>query len=138
MASGVTLVGIEEVLAKLEAKLGEPKVRRVTNKALRETSKEIEPEFREAVSVYKDTGLTVDAVTVSGVSRVSGVAQVKVGFGKGFPSRWQLVHLNELGYAHNQNPRGFGVIRRFSDKLQREYPEIIRAHLKDGFGGELD
>lgn len=138
MANGATLVGMEEVLANLEKKLGEPRVRRITNKALRETSKEIEPDFKEAVSVYRDTGLTVDAVTVSGVSRASGVAQVKIGFGKGFPSRWQLVHLNELGYEHNPNPRGFGVIRRFSDKLQREYPEMIRVHLKDSFGGDLD
>ncbi|HFR3976725.1 TPA: HK97 gp10 family phage protein [Streptococcus suis] len=138
MSSGAELFGVEEILANLEAKLGESRVRRATNKALRETAKEIEPDFKEAVSVYKDTGATVDAIAVSGVSRATGVAQVKIGFGKGHPSRWQLVHLNELGYEHNPNPRGFGVIRRFSDRLQQEYPEKMRVHLKDSFGGELD
>lgn len=137
MTSGARLVGMDDVLAKLEEELGEEAVRRKTNKALRKTSKEIEPEFKEVISAYRDTGATVDTITVSGVSRASGGAQVKLGFGKGHPSRWQLVHLNELGYAKNPNPRGFGVIRRFSERLEKEYPEKIRVHLKDSFGGDL-
>lgn len=137
MTSGASLVGMDDVLAKLEEELGEEAVRRKTNKALRKTSKEIEPEFKEVISAYRDTGATVDTITVSGVSRTSGVAQVKLGFGKGHPTRWQLVHLNELGYAKNPNPRGFGVIRRFSERLEKEYPEKIRVHLKDGFGGDF-
>ncbi|WP_367986221.1 hypothetical protein AB1F57_05235 [Streptococcus sp. ZY1909104] len=137
MASGANLVGFEEVLAKMEEKLGESKVRRVTNKALREVAKEIEPDFKEAISSYRDTGATVNAIVVSGVSRATGVAQIKLGFGKGEPTRWQLVHLNELGYARNPNPRGFGVIRRFSEGLETTYPEKIKVHLQDGFGGDL-
>lgn len=137
MTSGAKLVGMDDVLEKLEEKLGEDAVRRKTNKALRATSKEIEPDFKEVVSAYRDTGTTVDAVAVSGVSRATGVAQVKIGFGKGYPSRWQLVHLNELGYAKKARPRGFGLIRRFSERLEREYPEKIRSSLKDSFGGDL-
>ncbi|HEL2382892.1 TPA: HK97 gp10 family phage protein [Streptococcus suis] len=137
MASGANLIGFEEVLAKMEEKLGEDKVRRVSNKALREVAKEIEPDFKEAISSYRDTGATVNAIVVSGVSRATGVAQIKLGFGKGDPARWQLVHLNELGYAHNPSPRGFGVIRRFSEALEFTYPEKIKAHLQDGFGGDL-
>lgn len=137
MASGANLVGFDEVLAKMEKKLGEDKVRRVSNKALREVAKEIEPDFKEAISSYRDTGATVDAIVVSGVSRATGVAQIKIGFGKSDPTRWQLVHLNELGYAHNPSPRGFGVIRRFSEGLESTYPEKIKAHLQDGFGGDL-
>lgn len=136
MTSGAKLVGVQSLLANMERKLGEGKVNRVVNKALRETAKEIEPDFKEVISGYRDTGATVEAVVVSGVSRASGVAQVKLGFGKGHPTRWQLVHLNELGYAKNPSPRGFGVIRRFSDQLQTTYPERIQAHLKAGFGGD--
>lgn len=136
MASGAKLVGVDELLANMERKLGEDKVRRVTNKALRETAKEIEPDFKKAISSYRDTGATVNAIVVSGVSRASGVPTVKLGFGKGHPSRWQLVHLNELGYARNARPRGFGVIRRFSDQLESVYPETIQSHLRAGFGGE--
>lgn len=137
MASGANLIGFEEVLAKMEEKLGEAKVRRVSNKALREVAKEIEPDFKEAISSYRDTGATVESITASGVSRASGVAQVKLGFGKWDPARWQLAHLNELGYAKNPSPRGFGVIRRFSEGLESTYPEKIKAHLQDGFGGDL-
>lgn len=137
MTSGAKLIGVDEVLAKMEEKLGEKKVRQVTNKALRKTSKEIEPEFKGVISGYRDTGATVEAIAVSGVSRESGVPKIKLGFGKGHPTRWQLVHLNELGYAKNPNPRGFGVIRRFSERLEKEYPEKIRVHLKDSFGGDF-
>lgn len=135
MASGVELVGVDEVLAKMEQRLGEAKVRRVTNKALREVGRELEPEFKQAVASYRDTGATVNAVVVSGISRTTGRAEIKIGFGKGFPSRWQLVHLNELGYDRNRNPRGFGVIRRFSNRLESQYPEKIATRLRAGFGG---
>lgn len=135
MSSGAELTGFDELLANMERRLGEAKVNRVVNKALRETVKEIEPDFKAAVSVYRDTGATVEAVTASGVSRAEGMAQVKLGFGKGSPTRWQLVHLNELGYAKNPSPRGFGVIRRFSDSLEGSYPEKIRVRLREGFGG---
>ncbi|TWT12444.1 hypothetical protein FRX54_00660 [Streptococcus sp. sy004] len=120
----------------MERKLGDSKVRRVSNKALREVGQELEPEFKQAVSSYQDTGATVNAVVVSGVSRASGRAEIKLGFGKGFPSRWQLVHLNELGYDRNRNPRGFGVIRRFSNRLENQYPEKIATKLRAGFGGD--
>lgn len=135
MTDGASLRGIEQVLSNLERHIGEESVRRGVNKALSATAKEIEPDFKEVISTFKDTGATVDAIVISGISRISGAAQVTLGFGKGDPTRWQLVHLNELGYAKNPHPTGFGVIRRFSDSLERAYPEKLHPHLKDSFKG---
>lgn len=124
------LNGLEEVIHEMEKILGETKVNSVVNKALKETGQVIEPEFKKAVSVYKDTGATVSSVVASGVRRDMAIPSVKLGFTS---PRWQLVHLNEMGYAKNPHPRGFGVIRRFSTQLESIYPHLIEPKLKEGF-----
>ncbi|MGQ9412206.1 hypothetical protein [Streptococcus pluranimalium] len=124
------LRGLEEVVKTMEKELGESKVNRVVNKALRETSEIIEPQFKSAVSVYKDTGATVNSVVTSGVRRDMGIPGIKLGFTS---PRWQLVHLQELGYSKNRSPRGFGVIRRFSSHLEGIYPHLIEPKIKEGF-----
>lgn len=132
MAGSAKLVGLDEVLAKLEQELGEAKVRRVVNKSLREVGKEIEPEFKARIAGYKDTGETTEAVTISGVRREEGIPKIMLGFGPG--SRWRLVHLSEFGYSKKRNPRGLGVIRRFSAELEGAYPDKIGDKLRGGFG----
>ncbi|HEM3878458.1 hypothetical protein Q7V72_03300 [Streptococcus suis] len=131
MGSGVKITGIDELLANMERELGEAKVNRVVNKALRETGQEILPDFKAELSSFRDSGLTIEEATLSGVSRSTGVPMIKLGFGDG--SRWRLAHLNELGYAKNPNPRGFGVIRRFAEKLEETYPTTIANKVRGGF-----
>lgn len=132
MASGARISGIDDILRAMEKELGDAKVTRIVNRSLKQTAQDIEPDFRSAIATYKDTGETVDSIVVSGILRSEGVPMVKLGFGAG--SRWRLVHLNELGYAKNRNPRGLGVIRRFSAGLEDSFPEKIRVKLQDGFG----
>lgn len=134
MTSGVKLNGVDELLRKMEQELGEAKVNRVVNKALRETGAELLPEFKKELEVFTDTGQTIEDATVSGVSRATGEGVVKLGFGKG--SRWRLAHLNELGYSRlgkTYRPRGFGVIRGYAEKLEVKYPKLIANKLKGGF-----
>lgn len=131
MTSGYAkLRGMENVIREMEKQLGEAKVNRIVNKALKETGKIIEPEFKSAVSVYKDTGATVSSVVTSGVRRDMAIPSIKLGFTS---PRWQLVHLNEMGYAKNPSPRGYGVIRRFSNQLEGVYPQLLTPKLKEGF-----
>lgn len=131
MVSGAKCVGIDGILKAMEKELGNAKVTRVVNKSLKALSKEIEPKFREQIAIYKDTGETVESIVVSGIGREEGIPSIKLGFGAG--SRWRLVHLNELGYVKNRNPRGLGVIRRFSAGLEETYLEQMRAKLQEGF-----
>ena len=132
MSSGAELKGADEILKRLESKLGDAKIKRIANRSLKDTAKEMEVTFKEAVSVYKRTGETVSSVTSGGVSNASGMPKIKLGFGAG--SRWRLVHLNEFGYAKNHHPRGFGVIRRYYESNKQTYKikmsEKIRSALK--------
>lgn len=133
MSSGAELKGFDDVLRNLEMRLGDAKVKRATSRALKAAANETLEEFKGALQVYKDTGETIDSATVGRVTGLPvGVPVIKIGFGAG--SRWRLVHLNEFGYAKNAHPRGFGVIRRFSESNAQKYKYRIANHLKiEGF-----
>ena len=115
MTSGATLRGFDEVIRNLEAKLGDAKVRRSANRALKGAE-------------------TIESATVGNVTgALEGVPMVKLGFGAG--SRWRLEHLNEFGYAKKAHPRGFGVIRRFSEANKEKFKYRLATKLKgEGLG----
>ena len=131
MSSGAELRGFDDVLRNIEARLGDAKVKRATSHALKTVADETLEEFKGALQVYKDTGATIESATAGRVTGLAaGVPVVKIGFGEG--SRWRLVHLNEFGYSKNPHPRGFGVIRRFSEAHAKTYKYRVASHLKIG------
>ena len=96
MTSGATLRGFDEVIRNLEAKLGDAKVRRSANRALKGAATETLEDFQVALEVFRKTGETIESATVGNVTGAfEGVPMVKLGFGAG--SRWRLEHLNEFG-----------------------------------------
>lgn len=133
MSSGANLKGFDDVLRNLEMHLGDTKVKRATSRALKVVANETLEEFKGALEVFKDTGETIESATVGRVTGLAvSVPVVKIGFGEG--SRWRLVHLNEFGYAKKAHPRGFGVIRRFSEANAQKYKYRIANQLKiEGF-----
>ena len=114
-------------------RLGDAKVKRATSRTLKAVANETLEEFKGALEVFKDTGETIESATVGRVTgQAVGVPVVKIGFGEG--SRWRLVHLNEFGYAKKAHPRGFGVIRRFSEANAKKYKYRVANQLKiEGF-----
>lgn len=134
MTSGATLRGFDEVIRNLEAKLGDAKVRRSANRALKGVATETLEDFQVALEVFRKTGETIESATVGNVTGAfEGVPMVKLGFGAG--SRWRLEHLNEFGYAKKVHPRGFGVIRRFSEANKEKFKYRLATKLKgEGLG----
>lgn len=129
----VELVGMEEVLNNLERKLGSSRVKMVVNKSLRQVGKEAEEDLKSAVSVFARTGGTVEQTTHSNVSWADyGIPTVKIGWRSG--SRWRLEHLQEFGfsrYGRAVSPRGRGVLRKYVDRYEAEYPKKIQEGLKE-------
>ena len=134
MTSGATLRGFDEVIRNLEAKLGDAKVRRSANRALKGAATETLEDFQVALEVFRKTGETIESATVGNVTGAfEGVPMVKLGFGAG--SRWRLEHLNEFGYAKKAHPRGFSVIRRFSEANKEKFKYRLATKLKgEGLG----
>ena len=56
MTSGATLRGFDEVVRNLEAKLGDAKVRRSANLALKGAATETLEDFQVALEVFRKTG----------------------------------------------------------------------------------
>jgi hypothetical protein len=123
--------GIDAVVRALEKNLGEQKMNRVVNKVMKEVGQEAEDGLKEAVSVFKDTGKTVEETTYS-LSNAGGRKQVKLGWGKG--TRWRLEHLNEWGYTREGRKiitRGFGVVQKYVDGLEGSYQTDVRKRLME-------
>ncbi|WP_277295649.1 HK97 gp10 family phage protein [Streptococcus hyointestinalis] len=129
----VELTGLDEVIAKMTEKLGEARVNRVVNKAMREVAEEAEDDLKSAVSAFADTGQTVAQTTHSNVSRADyGIPTVKIGWGQG--SRWRLEHLQEFGYTRygkSYSPRGRGVLRNYVNMYESKYKKQMQDKLKE-------
>ena len=126
MASGAELQGVDELLKNLESKLGEARVNRIANKALKEIGEEAAEELQAVGQKFVDP----DMIASSRVSRVDGVPAVKVGWVGG---RWRVVHLNEFGFHHKSGKfvrqGAYGVMRAYVVKQEASYPSKLRDKL---------
>ena len=125
--------GMEEIIAKLDKKLGPERCKKVVNKALKRAGDECEDDLKDMAESFRDRGVTVEETTHSNVSWADyGIPTVKVGWRSG--SRWRMEHLQEFGYTRfgkSYNPRGVGKMRNLVDTYQSKYPEIAQEELKE-------
>ena len=76
-------------------------------------------DFKSALEVYRRKGETIESVTIGNVTgSFEGVPMVKLDLALVHAGAWST--WREFGYAKKAHPRGFGVIRRFSEAKQRE------------------
>lgn len=115
------VIGVEETIKNIEAKLGEARTSRLVNKALKVTGDEIVKLTKYAVAYYRDSGATYDEVVKSNVKGASyGIKEINVGW-RGDKSRWRLVHLNEFGYTKSGKyirPQGMGAVQKATDQAK--------------------
>ncbi len=130
----VNITGMDEVLAKLASKLSPAKLSRVEGEALKVAGRLTAVQLKRAVASYKDTGATVQEITVSNPRTVGGVKTIKIGWsGSGSRQRWRLVHLNEFGYTRGGktfSPRGMGKIQATYDAVKQPAKAIEAKELK--------
>ncbi len=126
MGNGAEFKGIDEFLKNLETKLGESRVNRIVNKALKEIGVETAQELQAVGQKFVDP----DTIAASRVSRADGVPAVKVGWSG---ERWRVVHLNEFGFNHKSGKfvrqGAFGIMRAFVKTQEADYPDKLRDKL---------
>lgn len=132
------LLGLEEVLATLEEKLGEDRVKVVVNKALRKAGDEAEKGLTQMSHKFVRTGATTKQIVKGNVSWADyGIPRIKIGWraaGGGESPRWNIEHLNEFGYTRDgvsYSPRGFGQMQNLIDEQEISYPKIAQEELKE-------
>ncbi len=124
------ITGVDEILANLEKKLGQSRVNRIANKALKKQGERNKKIVKRAVSSYIDTGKTHDLVVTSGVK--SNPKRVETGWAS--KERAPLVHLNEFGYnKHGRyiRPRGLGKLQSATDEIQSKAFRDMKADLEE-------
>ena len=90
--------------------------------------------LKSAVSSYRDTGATVDEVTVGKPRSKGGMRTISVGWdGGGSKQRYRLVHLNEFGYTRfgrSYSPRGMGKVQNAFDSAKQPMKDIEKKTLE--------
>lgn len=128
---GVKIKGNQKLLKTLEERLGDRAARQFSDKALKAGARVFTQELGPQLETFRDTGGTVEEVTVSEPSDSSGGRVVKVHW-KGPKGRYRIIHINEWGTVKNPNPRGKGVIARTLKNSEREYRAAIKKAIEEG------
>ncbi|WHY15751.1 hypothetical protein QNH16_08965 [Peribacillus frigoritolerans] len=127
----VKIKGEKMLIAELERRLGKMKVQQVSDKALKQGAQVFIKELKYQFASFKDTGASIEEMTISEPMWVSGVRTIKV-YWKGPKSRYRIIHLNEFGTVKNPNPRGKGAIARAMRSAESSYREAIKKAIKEG------
>lgn len=127
----VEITGLNILLSELERKLGKSNIQRLSDKALTEGAKVFVAELKRQFETFKDTGASIDEITISQPMTVAGKRIVKVHW-RGPKGRYRIIHLNEWGTINNPNPRGKGKIALALRNAEKAYRDTIVRYLKAG------
>lgn len=127
----VKLRGMEAIEKSLEQKYGARKMRQITDKALVAGGEVIVEEIKKNFEFFKDTGASIEEVTLSKPSLLNGARTIKVHW-KGPEDRYRIIHLNEFGTIQNPNPRGKGAVNRALRSGRDTYFKTVKRHLEKG------
>lgn len=128
----VKLKGMKELERALERKYGKQKMKKITDKALIAGGQVIIKEIQGNFQSFKDTGASIDEVTLSKPYSLNGVRTIKVHW-KGPEDRYRIIHLNEFGTIKNPNPRGKGAIDRALRSGRDAYFKVVKRQLEKGW-----
>lgn len=127
----VSIRGQKKIIEELERRYGPQHVQKVSDKALTRGAQVFVKELKSQFASFKDTGASIEEITISKPYEVSGVRTVKIHW-KGPKGRYRIIHLNEWGTINNPRPRGKGAVARALRNAEDEYRRVIKQSLKDG------
>ncbi|WP_407270599.1 hypothetical protein [Radiobacillus sp. PE A8.2] len=115
----------------MENKLGKEAMQRISDKALINATNEFVKELKQEFETFKDTGKSIEEITVKGPYWENGTRTTKVHW-RGPHERYRIIHLNEWGTINNPNPDGKGAIARSLKNSEKAYRDAVRKALKGG------
>lgn len=126
----VEIRGEEKVLEELEKKLGKESMQHAIDKALLGGANMFVKELKKQFETFKDTGASIEEITVTGPMWEGGERVIKVHW-KGPKGRYRIIHLNEWGTIKNPNPRGKGAIARALKNSESAYRQAVKHALQE-------
>lgn len=127
----VKVRGLSKLLSELEQKLGKEAMQRISDKALIDAAKEFVEALKQEFEGFKDTGASIEEITITGPLFVSGTRTIKIHW-KGPKGRYRIIHLNEWGTINHPNPRGKGAVARALKNSEKAYRDAVRKAFKGG------
>lgn len=128
---GFEFKGVDKVLNELEKRLGKQAMQRISDKALKDAAKVFVEELKRQFETFKDTGASIEEITVTGPVWEGGIRVIKVHW-RGPKGRYRIIHLNEWGTIQNPNPRGKGAIARAMKNSEQAYRNAVKRALESG------
>ncbi|USK66306.1 hypothetical protein [Peribacillus frigoritolerans] len=128
----VKLTGEKKLLADIEKRIGKLKVQQLSDMALKKGAEVFVRELKSQFESFKDTGATIEEMTISEPMWVNGSRTIKIHW-SGPKDRYRIIHLNEFGTVKNPNPKGKGAIARAMRNAEKEYRDTIKRVIKEGF-----
>ena len=127
----VKITGLNQLIKELEQRLGKQAMQRISDEALKKGAEVFVKELKSQFESFKDTGASIDEITISEPMWEAGVRTVKVHW-KGPKDRYRIIHLNEFGTVQNPNPRGKGAIARALRNAERKYRQVVKEAIERG------
>jgi hypothetical protein len=124
----VDVRGQKQLMADLERRLGPTVMKHKVDAAITAGAKVFVKELKQQFKTFRDTGASIEEITISEPFWMDGVRTVRVHW-KGPKNRYRIIHLNEWGTVKNPNPRGKGAIARALKSSEKAYRDAIRRSL---------
>ena len=127
----VRISGEKKLIAEIEKRYGQIKMQQLGDMALKKGAEVFVRELKSQFESFRDTGATIDEMTISNPMWVNGSRTIKIHW-KGPKDRYRIIHLNEFGTVKNPNPKGKGAIARAMRNAEKQYRDTIKRVIKEG------
>ncbi|WEZ09577.1 hypothetical protein P5663_06970 [Priestia flexa] len=127
----VKIEGLDKLLKSLDYKLGIANLNKIIDRALIKGANVFVSQLKLEFESFKDTGASIDEITISQPMIVDGIRTVKIHW-RGERGRYRIIHLNEWGTVKNPNPKGKGAIARVMRNATKAYQNVIKQELGRG------
>ncbi|MFJ7756320.1 hypothetical protein ACQKGI_19985 [Peribacillus muralis] len=127
----VKIHGEKALMAELEKRLGKAKAQQLSDKALKRGAQVFIKELKSQFQSFKDTGASIEEMTISEPMWVSGVRTINIHW-RGPKDRYRIIHLNEFGTVQHPSPRGKGAIVRAMRNAETAYRSAIKKAIREG------
>ncbi|WP_110928412.1 HK97 gp10 family phage protein [Bacillus massiliglaciei] len=132
----IQITGMDQLLRNLQSRFGPQRIQQINDKALKRAAQVYVRELKSQFESFKDTGASIDEITISAPFTVRGARTIKVHW-KGPHNRYRIIHLNEFGTVKNPNPAGKGAIARSLRNAETAYRNAIKEEYRRALAGGL-
>lgn len=126
----VKISGLSKLQSEIKNRLGPQKMEKIVDGSLLSGAKVFEKELKQNFESFRDTGASVDEITISDPIIGEKGRSRKIHW-KGPNGRYRIIHINEWGTIKNPNPKGKGKVAASLQSGKKEYRKVIKKEFEE-------